>query len=75
MTKRVQQNDANGIYFLQEEYQDFDLDVFRGHIYQMLHTHKWKAQWVDGKKEYAIVPEPTYGNNYNNDKDRITTNN
>lgn len=43
------------LYFSREEYQDFDLDVFRGHIYQILHTRKWREQWVNGKKEYALV--------------------
>jgi hypothetical protein len=31
------------------------LDVFRGHIHQQVRTNKWRKQWVDGKKEYALV--------------------
>ena len=41
------------------QYQEFELDVFRGHIYQELHTRKWRNQWVNGKKEYALVSEKT----------------
>ena len=33
-------------------------DVFDGHLYQALKTRKWRNQWVDGKKEYALVPNP-----------------
>lgn len=40
------------------QYQSFPLTVFRGHIYQEVKTQKWRKQWVDGKKEYALVPEP-----------------
>ena len=54
---------SKSLWELREEYQDFDLEVFRGHIYQNLHTRKWRAQWVDGQKEYALVPQPNYGNN------------
>ena len=46
------------LWNMREQYQVFALDVFRGHMYQELHTRKWRAQWVDGKKEYALVPEP-----------------
>lgn len=47
------------IYLSRLQYQDFTLDIFRGHIYQEEQTRKWRKQWVDGKKEYAIVPQPT----------------
>ena len=47
------------LWNLREQYQEFELHVFRGHIYQAQHTQKWRNQWVDGKKEYALVPEPT----------------
>ena len=41
-----------------EEYKMFYLSTFRGHIYQEIQTRKWRDQWVDGKKDYTIVPEP-----------------
>ena len=34
-------------------------EVFRGHVHQEVKMQKWRNQWVDGKKEYALVPEPT----------------
>lgn len=37
------------------------LKVFRGHMHQIIKTAKWRKQWVDGKKEYALVPPPSYG--------------
>lgn len=37
------------------QYQDFLLSTFRQHIYQEEHSRKWAKQWVEGKKEYAIV--------------------
>lgn len=40
------------------QYKDFLLETFRGHLYQEIQTQKWRLQWVDGKKHYAIVPEP-----------------
>ena len=40
------------------QYKQFTLETFRGHLYQEIHTQKWRLQWVDGKKHYAIVPEP-----------------
>lgn len=40
------------------QYQDFTLDTFRGHIYQEIQTRKWREQWVEGKKQYALVPPP-----------------
>ena len=43
------------LYYLRLQYQEFPLNVFRGHIYQETHTLKWREQWVDGKKEYTIV--------------------
>lgn len=45
------------------QYQLFPLAVFRGHVYQEIKTQKWRLQWVDGKKEYALVPEPHVENN------------
>lgn len=41
-----------------DEYKKFWLSTFRGHIYQEVQTRKWRDQWVDGKKDYTIVPEP-----------------
>lgn len=35
--------------------QEFPLEVFCGHIFQEEQMQKWKKQWVDGKKECAIV--------------------
>lgn len=43
------------LYNSRLQYQDFSLEVFRGHIYQEEQTRKWRKQWVDGKKEYALV--------------------
>lgn len=40
------------------QYQEFPLEVFRGHIYQEEQTQKWKKQWVNGKKEYTVVLPP-----------------
>lgn len=40
------------------QYQDFRLETFRGHIHQEEQTRKWRDQWVDGKKQYALVERP-----------------
>lgn len=48
------------LYYSRLQYQDFALETFRGHIHQEVQTRKWRAQWVDGKKEYALVDEPPY---------------
>lgn len=48
------------LYYSRAQYQDFELSTFRGHIYQEIHTRKWREQWVDGRKEYAIVPASNY---------------
>lgn len=42
------------------QYQEFFLDTFRGHLHQELHTRKWRDQWVEGKKDYTICPEPHF---------------
>ena len=34
------------------------LETFRNHLYQELQTQKWRAQWVNGKKQYTIVQQP-----------------
>ena len=47
------------LYMRRRQYQEFSLETFRGHIYQEEHTRKWKAQWVDGRKEYALVNPPS----------------
>ena len=47
------------LYMRRLQYQEFSLETFRGHIYQEEHTRKWKAQWVDGRKEYALVNPPS----------------
>lgn len=39
-------------------YQDFPFETFYGHVKQELQTRKWRNQWVDGKKHYAVVPQP-----------------
>lgn len=46
------------LYESRQQYQDFTLQEFRRHIYQEEQTRKWRKQWVDGKKQYALVPKP-----------------
>ena len=41
------------------QYQDFSLTTFRGHLHQEIQTRKWRSQWVDGKKDYALVNPPS----------------
>eukprot|EP00977_Amphora_coffeiformis_P014192 scaffold3912_cov136-Amphora_coffeaeformis.AAC.6 len=38
------------------------LSMFCRHIDQELQTRKWREQWTDGKKEYAIVTPPWESN-------------
>lgn len=45
------------LYLTRYQYKEFELKTFRDHIYQEEHTMKWRTQWVDGKKEYALVDE------------------
>ena len=42
------------------QYQDFSLTTFRGHLHQEIQARKWRSQWVDGRKEYALVNPPSY---------------
>lgn len=49
------------LWLLRNQYQEFQLQTFRGHIHQEVHTRKWRDQWVDGKKDYTIVTEPFTG--------------
>lgn len=46
------------LYNSRMQYQDFTLETFRGHVYQEEQTRKWREQWTDGRKEYALV-QPT----------------
>ena len=46
------------LYESREEYKEFALDIFRGHIYQEDQSRKWREQWVEGRKEYTVVPSP-----------------
>ena len=46
------------LYNSRLQYQEFTLETFRGHVYQEEQTRKWRDQWTDGKKKYAIV-QPT----------------
>ena len=46
------------LYNHRMQYQDFSLDTFRGHVYQEEQTRKWRVQWTNGRKEYALV-QPT----------------
>ena len=45
------------LWLSRDQYQEFELDDFRGPLYQELHSRKWRAQRTDGKKDYALVPE------------------
>jgi len=47
------------LWLKQHQYQDFSLETFRGHYHQEIQTRKWRNQWVDGKKEYALVAAPS----------------
>ena len=47
------------LYYSRRQYRDFSLETFRGHLHQELQTRKWRSQWVDGKKEYPLVDDPT----------------
>ena len=51
------------------QYQEFLLETFRGHLYQEGQTQKWRQQWVDGKKHYAIVPEPYWAQGEQEEKE------
>lgn len=55
-------NTPEAIYNSRLQYKDFTLSTFRGHMHQELHTRKWRDQWVDGRKEYALVNPPTTSN-------------
>lgn len=46
------------LYQTRLQYQEFTLETFRGHVYQEEQTRKWRDQWTDGKKKYALV-QPT----------------
>lgn len=46
------------LYESREEYKEFELDTFRGHIYQEEQSRKWREQWVEGRKEYTVVARP-----------------
>ena len=43
------------LYNKRLQYQEFTLETFRGHVYQEEQTRKWRDQWMDGKKQYALV--------------------
>lgn len=68
------------LWLTHEQYQEFLLEMFRGHIYQEVQTRKWKKQWVDGKKEYPLVEPPYWSpqlachtvNNYPNSFKHLT---